>query len=39
MIFVPAENDILTDKTYYPGTYHPGCTVSPDFKYNAYFEP
>ena len=27
MVCVPAENDILTDKTCYPGTYYPGCTV------------
>ena len=24
---VPAENDVLTDKTYYPGTYYHGCIV------------
>ena len=27
MSFVPAENDVLTDKMYYPGTYLPGPTV------------
>ena len=24
---VPARNDVLTDKMYYPGTYYPSCTV------------
>ena len=27
MLCVPAENDVLTNKMYYPGTYYPGCTV------------
>ena len=27
MLCVPAENDILTNKMYYPGTYYPGPTV------------
>ena len=27
MFCVITENDVLTDKTYYPGTYYPGPTV------------
>ena len=27
MLCGPTGNDVLTDKTFYPGTYYSGCTV------------